>query len=909
MTPGGGPLKECGHSESNTHGSSPMESPGKKKTAIKRKWEVFPGRNRFFCNGRIMMARQTGVFYITLILILVTSGLFFSFDCPYLAVKITPAIPVIGGILVVFVMGTLLRTSFSDPGVLPRATPDEAADMERQIDVANGSTSGGYRPPPRAKEIVINGQTVKLKYCFTCKIFRPPRASHCSLCDNCVERFDHHCPWVGNCVGKRNYRFFYMFILSLSFLTVFIFAFVITHIILRSQQSGFLNALKDSPASVLEAVVCFFSVWSIVGLSGFHTYLISSNQTTNEDIKGSWSSKRGKESYNPYSYGNIFTNCCAALCGPMNPSLIDRRGIMEADMAQSVAPSNGLTMYGSTQYQSNMVAWHRKSVMIRSPAFHSFPSFYNQEQQVVKLFNPFRWIYSVGHGCMPERIILQELRRSHHRVTRRRGVQRVIMYSCLLFAFICRLGTNFFLKQFLQASSSEEEGTQQEQRPRGQAVAARQRVSQRELLISSIPERSPLWDSRDPRHADQVVLRRMWVEVAKSLWNGFDSASTTEKSNFLKKLKTRWRSMKDRFNKVLRNEEKVRSGAAAARSATYKYSRALQFLRPILGRRQTHSSTLEPVRPSGAGLHESPSDPSQPSHSESKLAPLSGETAAGPSGVPLAEASVAPSFGYSCQRQRASDRPLIPEYFHVGTVFQNCFKVLGDRMDTALATIDRRLETMESELMRPAKHFFSAIAKGMVEHLTPELQISVMQACNNAYVSALQQARIMQPTTTMPVVPSLASITPTPAAQPLHRGPRAERCHHRHHHTEPPSPAPARPSTSRTRLAGEAAAGEAKRRKKKRTAPAALAAPTQTPTSRQGSSRSRSSQSQSRSSRLILPPPSPTEVVVSSPAYVEGFDLPSSLSDYGSTLSSSSSSRHSQAGSYQSPLIATIDTP
>uniref|UniRef100_A0A5F8GCG6 Palmitoyltransferase n=1 Tax=Monodelphis domestica TaxID=13616 RepID=A0A5F8GCG6_MONDO len=295
--------------------------------------------------------------------------------CPYLAMKITPAIPVVGGILFFFVMGTLLRTSFSDPGVLPRATPDEAADLERQIgnseDIANGASSGGYRPPPRTREVIINGQTVKLKYCFTCKIFRPPRASHCSLCDNCVERFDHHCPWVGNCVGKRNYRFFYMFILSLSFLTVFIFAFVITHVILRSQQTGFLNALKDSPASVLEAVVCFFSVWSIVGLSGFHTYLISSNQTTNEDIKGSWSNKRGKENYNPYSYGNIITNCCAALCGPISPSLIDRRGFIQSDTPQPAAPTNGITMYGATQSQSNMAA--------ATPLLQSEPSLTSEE--------------------------------------------------------------------------------------------------------------------------------------------------------------------------------------------------------------------------------------------------------------------------------------------------------------------------------------------------------------------------------------------------------------------------------------------------------------------------------------------------------------------------------------------------
>ncbi|XP_048510530.1 palmitoyltransferase app isoform X2 [Athalia rosae] len=276
-----------------------------------------------------MMAPQTSVFYVTVCLIAGTSGLFFAFDCPFLAVHITPAIPVIGGLLFIFVMSTLFRTSFSDPGVIPRATPDEAAYIEKQIEVPNNDNSPTYRPPPRTKEVLVKGQPVKLKYCFTCKIFRPPRASHCSLCDNCVERFDHHCPWVGNCVGRRNYRYFYAFIVSLAFLCVFIFACAITHLImLTTNDRPFLEAVKLSPGSVVVGVICFFSVWSVLGLAGFHTYLTTSNQTTNEDIKGSFTSKRGQESFNPYSQGNVCGNCFYVLCGPAPPSLIDRRGVV-----------------------------------------------------------------------------------------------------------------------------------------------------------------------------------------------------------------------------------------------------------------------------------------------------------------------------------------------------------------------------------------------------------------------------------------------------------------------------------------------------------------------------------------------------------------------------------------------------
>ncbi|XP_062249953.1 palmitoyltransferase ZDHHC9 isoform X1 [Platichthys flesus] len=305
-----------------------------------RKWEKLPGKNTFCCDGRVMMARQKGVFYLTLFLIVGTCSLFFAFECPYLALHLSPLIPVFAIVLFLFVMAMLLRTSFSDPGVLPRALQEEATFIEMEIEAANGNVPAGQRPPPRIRNVQINNQIVKLKYCYTCKIFRPPRASHCSICDNCVDRFDHHCPWVGNCVGKRNYRYFYLFTLSLSLLTIYIFTFDIVHVVMRSVHNGFLNTLKETPGTVLEVLVCFFTLWSVVGLTGFHTYLISLNQTTNEDIKGSWSGKNRVQ--NPYSHKNIFKNCCEVLCGPAYPSVLDRRGLQEDSPVpvSAAAPNN-----------------------------------------------------------------------------------------------------------------------------------------------------------------------------------------------------------------------------------------------------------------------------------------------------------------------------------------------------------------------------------------------------------------------------------------------------------------------------------------------------------------------------------------------------------------------------------------
>ena len=88
---------------------------------VTRKWEVFPGKNTFYCNGRVVMGRQAGIFYVTLLLVIGTSGLFFAFDCPYLVDRVHVLIPIVSGLTFVFTLSNLFKTSFSDPGTVHSA--------------------------------------------------------------------------------------------------------------------------------------------------------------------------------------------------------------------------------------------------------------------------------------------------------------------------------------------------------------------------------------------------------------------------------------------------------------------------------------------------------------------------------------------------------------------------------------------------------------------------------------------------------------------------------------------------------------------------------------------------------------------------------------------------------------------
>eukprot|EP01111_Echinosteliopsis_oligospora_P012193 TRINITY_DN4152_c0_g1_i4.p1 TRINITY_DN4152_c0_g1~~TRINITY_DN4152_c0_g1_i4.p1 ORF type:complete len:273 (+),score=18.07 TRINITY_DN4152_c0_g1_i4:283-1101(+) len=140
------------------------------------------------------------------------------------------------------------------------------------------------------------------KNCKTCKQPKPQRAHHCHICRKCVLRMDHHCPWVNNCVGFANHKYFVLFLLYLWIGTLFM------------ATISFLPFLKSNdyavPGGVLFVFVMCVSVCFAVGiLLGWHIYLVVSGQTTIEfyynKTKEKQARQRGEIHYHDYDLGRV----------------------------------------------------------------------------------------------------------------------------------------------------------------------------------------------------------------------------------------------------------------------------------------------------------------------------------------------------------------------------------------------------------------------------------------------------------------------------------------------------------------------------------------------------------------------------------------------------------------------------
>ncbi|CAN6576771.1 unnamed protein product [Malus baccata var. baccata] len=214
----------------------------------------------------------------------------------------------------------LYLTSGRDPGIIPRnARPPESSEAydgpTPSMEWVNNKSSS--LRIPRIKDVTVNGHTVKVKFCDTCLLYRPPRASHCSICNNCVQKFDHHCPWVGQCIGLRNYPFFICFISSSTLLCIYVFVF--SWINLVRQGGNLWRAMARDIVSVILIVYCFVAVWFVGGLTVFHIYLICTNQTTYENFR-----YRYDKNENPYTKG-LPGNLKEVFCSRIPPSMVNFR--------------------------------------------------------------------------------------------------------------------------------------------------------------------------------------------------------------------------------------------------------------------------------------------------------------------------------------------------------------------------------------------------------------------------------------------------------------------------------------------------------------------------------------------------------------------------------------------------------
>ena len=231
---------------------------------------------------------------LSLITISIPIFLFLFFISDFLTKKISFLIPLIIVIIYIITVSLLIIVSFCDPGII-LSFPMKKRIIEDR----------------RESKIFQLGYIKNYKYCDTCSIIRPSRSTHCGDCNNCVEKFDHHCPWIVTCVGKRNYKYFYFFLFILNFLICLIIIFCIYYLIKRITEIVKENNLLEenekikniASYSLTEVIMSLYIIIYeglvmifVTGLFIYHTKLVLKNMTTKEDIKKFWENPQG----NPY---------------------------------------------------------------------------------------------------------------------------------------------------------------------------------------------------------------------------------------------------------------------------------------------------------------------------------------------------------------------------------------------------------------------------------------------------------------------------------------------------------------------------------------------------------------------------------------------------------------------------------
>ncbi|KAJ1476647.1 DHHC palmitoyltransferase-domain-containing protein [Baffinella frigidus] len=167
-----------------------------------------------------------------------------------------------------------------------------------------GSVPQGWRADEEGgEEQALHGEA---RFCRKCEQFKPPRASHCRQCGKCVLRMDHHCPWVQNCVGARNHKYFFLF-LFWAFMSCLHYSLSVIVFVMHFFRGDSVRKIRDlGPWMGLllgTEIVVFCLMLMIGGLGGWNAYLILKNQTTMENYDVSTKSRGKRKHRHIYDLG------------------------------------------------------------------------------------------------------------------------------------------------------------------------------------------------------------------------------------------------------------------------------------------------------------------------------------------------------------------------------------------------------------------------------------------------------------------------------------------------------------------------------------------------------------------------------------------------------------------------------
>ncbi|KAM6086979.1 palmitoyltransferase ZDHHC3 isoform X3 [Calonectris borealis] len=119
--------------------------------------------------------------------------------------------------------------------------------------------------------------------CPKCCSIKPDRAHHCSVCKRCIRKMDHHCPWVNNCVGENNQKYFVLFTMYIALISLHALIMVGFHFLYCFEEDWTKCSSFSPPTTVILLILlCFEALLFLIFTSvmfGTQVHSICTDET------------------------------------------------------------------------------------------------------------------------------------------------------------------------------------------------------------------------------------------------------------------------------------------------------------------------------------------------------------------------------------------------------------------------------------------------------------------------------------------------------------------------------------------------------------------------------------------------------------------------------------------------------